>query len=131
MTKPKAVDQWAPQGRKRKELPVGTIIIDPKTGEPLPHCRFCGRSLRPKGGTPADYPGTAPRNNNSCCAAPECRDQNRNGSLQEVDCAADLPDPVEPQPALEWYLHQRRLRLLNDALAVRAMDRSKVDQFTR
>jgi hypothetical protein len=91
----------------------------------------CGHSLRPKNTSPEDYPDTAARCNNSCCANPECRDQNRNGSLQEKDCAAGLPDPIIPVPALDWYIHQRRLRLLNDALAVRAMNRSKVDQFTR
>lgn len=132
MTRAKAPDQQLRRGRKRAALPVGVDIIDPATGLPLPRCRFCGRSLRPKKTTPEQYPGTAPRCNKECCASVECREQNKGLNLQEVDCAAGLPDPVIPVPALEWYLQQRRRRLLNDALAVRATSgRSNLDQFTR
>lgn len=122
------------QGRHRKALPLHDIT-DPRTGEPLPHCRYCGRSLRPKLTTAKEYPLTVPRCNDSCCSSPLCRDMNREDKLRAVpenDCAADL-QLQEPVPALDWYLRARRMRLLQDALAVRATS-SKAgthEQFTR
>lgn len=122
------------QGRNKKPLPL-TDIIDPRTGEPLPHCRFCQRSLRPKLTTAKEYPLTVPRCNDTCCSSPMCRDQNREekgGAAPEKDSAAGLQQQY-PEPALDWYIQQRRMRLLNDALAVRATtSRSGTnDQFTR
>jgi len=134
MSKPAAGARATGQGRHKAALPL-TDIIDPRTGEPLPHCRFCQRSLRPKLTTAKQYPLTVPRCNDSCCSSQLCRDQNREekgGEVSEKDSAGDLQQ-VMPEPALEWYIQQRRMRLLNDALAVRATSsRSGTnDQFTR
>lgn len=123
------------QGRHKKPLPL-TDIIDPRTGEPLPRCRYCQRSLRPKKTTAKEYPLTVPRCNDTCCSSPMCRDQNREAKgldvAGDVDSAAGLQQQY-PVPALEWYLQRRRMRLLNDALAVRATSSrsGSYEQFTR
>lgn len=134
MTKAPAGTRATGQGRAKAALPL-TDIIDPRTGKPLPHCRYCQRSLRPKQTTSKQYPLTVPRCNDSCCSSPLCRDMNREDkgvTVSEKDSAGDLQQ-VLPEPALDWYLQQRRMRLLNDALAVRATSsRSGTDdKFTR
>lgn len=121
MTTPKQdTDLTKGRGRRAVETQPG---VHHETGEPLPACQLCGRTMRPCRTTITDYPNTVPRTNFKVCST--CGHQPgyavKRGERIARNLVTDSAEGLvvqERNTALEYWLKNRRLRLLEQKFSV-------------